>query len=184
MKFKYAYCMGEIMENPNKTDINVHVTITEPIDDGVVHYLAASPPDYRYNYSGSALPWANPIQAFQNTPNKGSVGEINGNSFSIQLLHPNSYYIGLGTILVPPMISLFYKSGGEEKTRSIKIGNSIPYRHLTYPKSSSYNRTNGPLFYNGTSSLPIRTQEQILYSSSYPTKNNTPKDFWGLKPRC
>lgn len=186
MKFEQAFCMGEVMETPNHSDLTVNVTITEPIDDGIVRFLAASPPDYRYNYSGSALPWANPTQAFQNTPNKGTVGEIsgNGNMFSIKLLYPNSYYVGLGTVLVPPMLSLFYTSGGEEKTKNIQIADSIPYRYLTYPKSSTYNRTTGPTFYDGTSTLPIRTQEQILISARYPPKNKTPEDFWGLKPRC
>jgi hypothetical protein len=148
------------------------------IDDNQVRYVASAPPDYRYSFSGSALPFANPSQAFQNTPNKGLV-YVTGNAIQLKLLYPNSYYIGLGTLLIPPMVSLHYKSHGEEKVINIQIQDQVPYRLLNYPKA----RINST-FYRGTECLPTRTQEQILRDSAYPKKNTTPLNHWGLKPRC
>jgi hypothetical protein len=156
--------------------------MNEIVDDGIIEYIASSPPDYHYNYSGSALPFANPLQAFEGTPNKGVI-QLLENSFTLKLQYPNSYYVGLGTALVPPSVTLRYKCNGNEKVNIIKIAEAVPYRLLTYQRSETYNR-NSPLFYYGTDQLPIRTQEQILRGGGYPSKNITPEDHWGLKPRC
>lgn len=182
MLFEQAYCKGEIVEQSDSSDLKVRVHITDIVDNGIVRYLAAATPDYHYSYSGSALPFANPTQAFQDTPNKGVI-QLQGNTMLLELQYPNSYYIGLGTVLIPPSLSLFYISGGEEKTIVVKIAEEVPFRLLTKPRSLTYSRESC-MFYIGTDNLPIRTQEQILRSASYPTKNKTPENFWGLKPRC
>ena len=188
MIFQEAYCIGNIEENPGQSDLTVHATITDMVDNGYIQYIASSPPDYHSSYTGSALPFANPEQAFQNTPNKGEI-TLQGNQFSLKLLTPNTYYEGLGRVLVPPTLYVHYTSGGVGKTIKIKVGESIPYRRLTYPTPRRYAVDNptfatGPLFYSGTNRLPIRTQEKILRDACYPSENKTPADWWGLKPRC
>jgi hypothetical protein len=186
MLFEQAFCRGEILYSENENllgkDLTVRVTITDIIDSGLVRYIASSPPDYHYSYTGSALPFANPAQAFDQSPNKGEIQTFDGN-FTVKLLYPNSYYIGLGTVLVGPSLSLYYKSGGEEKVIVIKIANEVPFRLLTIPRGETYIR-NSPLFYKGMETLPVQTQAKILARSAYPCKNKTSDNFWGLKPPC
>jgi hypothetical protein len=177
MIFQQAYCIGEIQEDPGKSDITVHGTITDIVDNGKIEYLAAAPADYHFSFSGSGLPFANPEQAFGNTPNKGII-ELNGNSFVLRLLRPNAYYEKLGKVLIEPTIYLHYMSGGVKRTLDVKLTDSIPYRLLAYPIFRK-----GPEFYEGTSELPIRTQEQIIRDGKYPCKNKEYVPFWGLKPR-
>ena len=190
MIFRQAYCIGEIKQDPNQSDIHVHGTITEMVDDDRIMYLAAAPPDYRTSYTGSALPFQNADIAFHNTPNKGEK-VLRGNRFDVDLLFPNSYYEGLGRYLIPPTLYVNYKSGGQEKTIAIQVSQPIPYRRLTYPESRNVEHSlgldvmnQGPSFYKGNEQLPIRTQERILRQACYPTRNIEPEDHWGLKPRC
>jgi hypothetical protein len=182
MFFENAYIVASITPDMGKSDLHVKGFINEFVDDNRIHYLAAAPADYRYSFHGSGLPFANPKQAFQHTPNKGVI-ELQQNQFEIKLRYPNSYYVALGTVLVPPTLTIEYLTSGERRVINIEIANSIPFRLLTYPKSTTYVRDN-PLFYKGMETLPVRTQEQILRDAGYPEKNKTPKNFWGLKPPC
>ena len=62
---------------------------------------------------------------------------------------------------------------------TIKLGNGIPFRMLTYPPSyDSVPRVN-PHFYSGRDNLVHRTQAQILKDSAFPSKNEMPSNFWG-----
>lgn len=191
--FEHAYCVGHVEHDPHKNDITVHGTMTDTVDDGRIMCVAASPPDYRSSYTGSALPFATADIAFDSTPNKGVV-ELLGNAFVIKLLHPNSYYQELGRVLIPPTLFIRYTSNGEERTVPINVAKEVPFRLLTYPSmrhvehSVAFDYLNlGPLFYAGTEKLPIRTQAQILMDSTYPAENiqpTTPEEYWGTKPRC
>lgn len=158
-------------------EFTVNGAIQNPVDDNKILYYAASPPDFRTTYTGSGLPFANQEQAFYNTPNKGII-ELNNGNFSIQLLYPNSYMVGLGTVTIPPTLYIEYLSNGKKEEVSIKLSEGLPYRMLTYP--SIGRARSGPEFYN--EDLPIRTQEQILRDSGYPGVNITPDNYWGLKP--
>jgi hypothetical protein len=174
--FEQAYCMGNVTTGSKKHDMIVYGTIMDVVDDAKVYYIAASQPDYKYSFTGSALPFSDSLQAFQNTPNKGAL-DLSGGSFTVKLLVPNSYYVGLGTVLIPPTLFLYYLSHGEKKTLQIKLFEGVPYRALAYPSSMR-----GPTFYE--THLPIRTQEQILKGGGFPAENNEALDFWGLKPAC
>lgn len=177
--FESVYCSGTYapLLSDDQFDFIVVGKIKEPVDHDMLYYFAASPPDYRATYTGSGLPFANQPQAFENSPNRGSVKLIN-NTFEIKLVFPNSYYVGLGTVLVPPAIHLRYKSiTGEPRTASVNLSEGIPYRTLTYPAIR-----NGADFYGKGWSLPVRSQEQILRDSGYPITNTMPSDHWGLKP--
>lgn len=162
-------------------DVEVKVTMHETVDGGIVRYFAASPPDYRSSFSGSGLPFANAEQAFQNTPNKGTVRLPAGsNTFVLRLLYPNAYYVNLGSVLVPSVVHFRYTSGGQPRARAHVISTGVPYRMLTYPAQHTRSRHDAGFYDNRD--LPIRTQEQILRSYAFPAANAMAPNFWGLKP--
>ena len=133
--------------------------------------------------SGSGLPYANPLQAYENTPNKGVVPLVN-NKFEFKMYYPNAYYSKLGSEYISPQITFKICRDGYKKqdVHIIKIDNGIPFRMLTVPKASQTNPRKNALFYKGKDELPVRSQEEILRSSGFPVKNITPPNFWGLKP--
>lgn len=146
-----------------------------------VKYSAANPPTYNSSFSGSALPFPTETVAFENTPNKGSVEVVN-NKFVFSLRYPNSYYKNMGNIYVSPNVKIIVVNEKNEVVSDevvLNIGEGVPFRTLTWPKSRNWNE--GPLFYSNQN-LPIRTQNQILLDSAYPKKNNTPNNFWGTMP--
>lgn len=174
--FTVDECKGQITHKSPFT-IVVEGTIVGSLSVNRVDYLASSPYDLRASFTGSALPYPSPEFAMQGTPNKGSVQLDTNNTFRFKLLLPNSYYIGMGTILVPPTVYLTYTlHSGVKRTSPIQLQESIPYRTLTY----NVKRSNA-MFYNVA--LPVRSQEQILRDSEYPsTELQEPSNFWGNKP--
>ena len=178
--FTNDICSGEI--HSDRYDLIIIGTIHESVKDNMVYYMAASPPDYHASRSGSALPFIDQEQAFTGSPNKGKF-QLQSNKFQLNLIYPNSYMIGLGSVLVPPTLYLSFKSvNGESRYASIKISEGIPYRSLTYPSEGGCARRS-PEFYNNHASLPIRNnQEEILRQSAYPITNTMPSNYWGMKP--
>ena len=180
MVFLHVYCISpESSLSPFK-DMNVTITFDEVVDNNTVSYIAASPPDYRSSFTGSGMPWTNWKQAFDNTPNKGTI-DVGGASGTIQIVYPNSFYSGLGTVIIGPTLYLNYTSGGEERRKAIRLSDGVPYRLLSYPMKFTKPRKN-VMFYDGTWDLPVRTQEQILRSARYPETNQMSQNFWGFKP--
>jgi hypothetical protein len=176
----------EINIAKNNRDITIIGQINEPILENEIDYFAASPPDYRTTYTGSGLPFHSYDQAFDNTPNIGKVN-VNNGKFKIELMFPNSYMVGLGSVTIPPTLYLRYKLlNGEVKKVSIKISEGIPYRMLTYPGSISGGSKscarNSAMFYSNHHCLPVRTQEQVLRDSGFPGRDHLPENYWGLKP--
>lgn len=159
--------------------VKVSGRIERPVDGGRVDWVAAAPPDVRASFSGSALPFANPMQAFDNTPNRGTTTAspvAGGQSvFQVELLQPNSFYMGLGTELIEPSLYVRYKSNGKVVSDRVRIGAPVAYRTLTYPEERT-----GPEFYRMASEVDARTQEEILNDSEY-TLMQAP-GFWGTKP--
>ena len=186
IKFESAYCSG-VVESTDEYDAQLVVRgrVNDYIKDGKLYYIAAAPPDYRATFSGSGLPFANQVQAFQHTPNKGYV-TVNGygSEFEINLMTPNAYYVGLGTVYVPPTLYLeFVSQNGVKRNVSVKLSDGIPYRSLTHPGPGQNTAPrSGPMFYATQFYLPVRSQEQILRDSGYPQENKMNSDFWGLKP--
>jgi hypothetical protein len=179
--FENVFCKGNISQ-VGEQDIIVTGTVKERVPSKKIIYTAASPPDYRASYTGSGLPFANQKQAFDNTPNSGTVELTSGSRFEIHVMFPNSYYVGLGTVIVPPTLFLEYENAeGEKRNISIKISDGIPYRLLTYPMQFTRARANATFYKDGWE-MPVRTQEQVLRDSAYPPINKMPANFWGLKP--
>ena len=173
-------CAGEVEynNNGNITIKGLVKNISGLTKDSKLLYWAPAPPTYMSNFSGSALPYANPLQAYQNTPNKGVVNIVD-KKFTFKMFYPNAYYSYLGSKYIPPQIMFKICPDGiqfDSKIHIIKLDNGIPYRMLTYP--DNYN----VMFYNNIYNLPVRNQIKILNDSSYPKKNKMPSNHWGLKP--
>lgn len=180
--FTNVFCDGEVYPiKEEQFDMNLVGKIKEKVKDQTIYYIAANPPDYRATYTGSGLPFANQDQAYENTPNKGKV-KLMEDTFEIKFMFPNSYYVGLGTVLVPPTIFLEYDNeDGVKRNIKIKLSDGIPYRMLTYPMQYTLPRSDA-MFYSFTWDMPVRTQEQILRDAAYPSSNKMAPNFWGLKP--
>ena len=182
-EFSDAYCSG-VMESMPNGDIKITGKAVSTVNK--VMFWAAAPPTYGTSFSGSGLPYPDPIVAHENTPNRGSVNVQNG-QFTFTIKYPNAYYIGLGTLYVPPHVNVkLCESGAPEnsdlnKKVSLPLDEGIPFRTLTYPAPPSKKPRVSPLFYcepwHGA-----RTQEAILRSAGYPDVNKMPDNFWGLKP--
>jgi hypothetical protein len=127
------------------------------------------------------MPYPNPEVAYDKTTNAGAV-YASGGKFSFRLKYPNSYYVGLGTVYVPPHVHIKVCGSGEgNKYTSIKLDEGIPFRTLTYPAPPSEKPRISPMFYYEPEQ-EVRSQETILRQSAYPTTNKMPSNFWGLKP--
>jgi hypothetical protein len=154
----------------------VRVTLASAPDDGVVRYEAAAPPDFRSSFTGSGLPFANAEHAFENTPNRGTARVGADRALEVRLRTPNSFYVGLGTVVVPPTLFVSYVTRGEPRREAFQVANGVPFRSLTYPKTRG-----GSGFYAVPEQL-VRSQEAILHAGRYPEENREPHDFWGGRP--
>jgi hypothetical protein len=181
MQFQTMYCRGIVHQRQiGHYDLIIEGTLNDEIA-GRLYYIASAGADRRASYTGSGLPFANQIQAFENTPNIGNVELGPGNSFRIPLVTPNSYMSGLGTVQIPPTLYLNYqRPNGENRTVAIKVADPIPYRSMTYPTEPRARID--ATFYDSQFDLVPKTQEQILYDSAYPCNHKTHPNFWGLKP--
>ena len=171
--FKKYGCKGAVLHSGDG-DYIVRGKVLSRTSKPTIVYWAANPPTYISSYSGSGLPYPNPLIAYENTINRGAV-IATSNQFEFKIHYPNSYYTGLGTVLVAPHVDFkICEPGSNEKIYTIQLGESIPFRTLTYSplRSSS-------LFYKGKNKMPIVSQEELLRRSSYPNKNKTPDNFWG-----
>lgn len=181
--FSSNFCQASILipdsKKKTKYDILVKGVINDTVIDNQIRYIAASPADRRASFAGSGLPFHNERQAFDNTPNRGVIN-LEGKTFQIPLKFPNSYYIVAGSKLVPPSLYIYYTDAkGDDRTVTIKLGNPIPYRLLDYPCQE---HPTGNFYHAHHHNLPVRSQEQVLRDSRYPSQNVTADDFWGLKP--
>jgi len=146
-----------------------------------VKFWAASPPTYTTSYSGSGIPYPNEDIAHENTPNLG-IAEIKNGKFRFNIMYPNSYYKNMGSVYVPRSIRLLFCDKNKSnitKEATIILGDGIPYRTQTFSVNRKWD--DGPMFYHNPE-LPIRTQEQILQDSSYPSVNKEYPNFWGKIP--
>lgn len=159
------------------SDITFDITLDVFPDNGSVEYVAASPPDHRSSFGGSALPFASAKQAFEGTPNRGTITVTADRKVSVNLQYPNAYYAGLGSDYIPPTVYIRYMVNGKPIHVKVKVSHGIPYRSLAHPVSRS-----GAEFYDNLTQLPVRSQEQILLDSAYPNVNAQASNFWGLKP--
>jgi len=162
--------------------VRIKGVVREGTKDGVVNYFAPSPPERRACATASGLPFADAQQAFDGSPNKGSVRTNGDNAFQLEIQKPNAYYAGLGTRFVPPSVHLwFVDTRGKKRHVVVKSGQGVPFRSLTYPSLPTRPRKDAT-FYTASPTV-ARSQEQILRDSAYPTETmRMPSNFWGLRP--
>lgn len=99
--------------------------------NAIVKYFAAAPPDFMTNYAGSGLPFPNPDVAYEGTPNVGAVQATNG-AYSFKVWFPNSFYVDMGTKLVPPHVLIkVCAQGANDEIDAVVLGDPIPNRSLT-----------------------------------------------------
>lgn len=181
--FEKLDCKG-IVSNVGSGDVLVQGEVKSKTPDPTIVYWAPNPPTWSQSYSGSGLPYHDSIQAYQKTPNVGSVKAVN-RKFEFRIKFPNAYYVGLGSLYVPPIIhfKICEEECNEKEYHTIELGKGIPFRTLTYPSPPSKKPRDSPVFYHcDKNKLPVRSQERVLRDSGYPEDNRMPDDFWGLKP--
>lgn len=178
--FDKVNCQG-VVSNQGDGNLLVKGTLKGGNPNAKIVYWAPNPPTRGTSFTGSGLPYANPDQAFDRTPNSGTVQAQNF-QFQFYLKEPNAYYIGLGSLYVPPHVHLKVEGDdGQDVVHSIKLSEGIPYRTLTYPAPPSEAPRVSPMFYSVPEKV-VRSQEQILRDSGYRPHQPMDKNFWGLKP--
>ena len=100
--FERIDCKGVAL-NEGDGEILVQGEVNTDSPDPTIVYWAPNPPTYSTSFSGSALPYHDSIQAYDRTPNIGAVKAVN-RKFQFRIKYPNAYYIGLGSLYVPPHI--------------------------------------------------------------------------------
>lgn len=174
--FESLYCKGKIQKVNN--DITVIGILNDHVKNRKIKYIAACPADYRSTWTGSGLPFKDQEQAFDNSPNIGEISLNFDNEFKIQLMLPNSYAVGLGSIIIPPTLYIMYVDEEDKhKKITIKLSHGIPYRHLTYPMERK-----GPEFYATQFKLFPKSQWIQAIESSYPKVNQQYPDYYGARP--
>ena len=182
--FSKKSCDGVILTD-SVGNIEVKGSVNSNTENPTILYWASNPADRIISFSGSGLPFANPEQAYENSKNVGAVKAVN-RQFSFNIDMPNSYYVGLGSLYVPPHIHFkVCEPGSDNQFHTIKLGEGIPFRTLTYPAPPTNNSRRDATFYENRGAenyFQVRSQEQILRDSGYPSSNTMPDNFWGLKP--
>lgn len=141
-----------------------------------IEFVGAAPPNKMTSTSGSHLPFSSAEQAYFNTPNRGTAKIVDGARFQLDVWLPNAYYVECGTIYIPPTIFIKF---GKDKYANITILDEIPFKTLTY---HPLRKKHHVWLYSTQFSLPVRSQNSILYSSAYPENYGTYENFFGLKP--
>jgi hypothetical protein len=176
--FNFKLCSGHI-EQSTTGNIKIKGNVSMSNPNALVTYWAANPPHRNGSFSGSGMPYANPEQAFDRSPNVGGVRAKNG-YFEFKIKYPSAYYTGLGTLYIEPQVHFKICSEGNDHYETVKLGQGVPFRTLTHPAPPTKRNHDSPLFYE--SKLPIRGQETILRSAGYPGNYKMPDNFWGMKP--
>lgn len=178
--FNKDLCQGSITYQ-GTGDLLIRGSLKVPIANAQLFFWAAAPPTKGISFSGSGMPYPNALVAYDRTPNKGIVPIVNGN-FEFSIKHPNAYYIGLGSLYLPPHINFKLCAPDQpDNYFSVQIDDGIPFRMLTYPAPPTKKPRINAMFYCQPEK-GVRSQENILRASAYPATYSMPDDFWGERP--
>ena len=178
--FNKESCEGAISYR-GKGDLVIQGKLKNVSPMSKLFFWAAAPPTFGTSFSGSGMPYSDPLTAYDRTPNKGVIDVQNGN-FTITMKYPNAYYIGLGSVYIPPHVNFKIADAGKDDTYfSVQIDDGIPFRMLTYPAPPTKKPRTSAMFYYEPEK-GARTQEDILRASAYPETNTMPDNFWGDRP--
>ena len=178
--FNKDICDGSISYR-GKADLVVQGKLKTGSSSSKLFFWAAAPPTYGTSFSGSGMPYPDPLTAYDRTPNKGVLDVVNGN-FTINMKYPNAYYIGLGSVHVPPHINFkICEEGKDDEYFSVQIDDGVPFRMLSFPAPPTKKPRTSAMFYCEPEK-GARTQEAILRASKYPSTNKMPDNYWGERP--
>jgi len=178
--FNKELCHGSITYH-GSGDLLIRGSMKMPVANGQLFFWAAAPPTKGISFSGSGMPYPNALVAYDRTPNKGIVPIVNGN-FEFSIKHPNAYYIGLGSLYLPPHINFKLCSPDQpDNYFSVQIDDGVPFRMLTYPAPPTKKPRINAMFYCEPEK-GARSQESILRASAYPNSYSMPDNFWGDRP--
>jgi hypothetical protein len=178
--FNKDLCNGAILYT-GTGDLIVKGNLKTATPNAQLFFWAAAPPTKGISFSGSGMPYPDPLTAYDRTPNKGVVNVING-QFQFSIKNPNAYYIGLGSLYIPPHINFkLCAAGYEDSYFSVQIDDGVPFRMLTWPAPPTKKPRISPMFYCEPEK-GARSQEAILRASEYPSTNTMPDNFWGERP--
>lgn len=123
-----------------------------------IEIFAANPINRMMNYSGSGLPFPCPAIAFENTPNRITSVDEEGN-FKKKFLRPNSYYTECGQKKIKPSIYVkLVQEGKEPLFVKSELEDILPLRTLFYRTERT-----GPEFYEKKAIvMDVQNQEDIL----------------------
>lgn len=178
--FNKDLCQGAV-EYHGHGDLVVKGKINTNSPQTTLYFWASAPPTNGISFAGSGMPYPNALVAYDRTPNKGVINVVNG-TFNFTMKYPNAYYIGLGSLYIPPHIN--FKVCEPDKADSyfsVQVDDGIPYRLLTYPAPPTKKpRTNAMFYYEPEKGA--RSQEAILRVSAFPDTNVMADNFWGDRP--
>lgn len=171
---------GVVRRNPSDNSVMVTGRITGVASEPqTILWKAAAPPTRGIGFAGAGLPYPNKDIAYENSPNLGSIESTDG-SFTIQLRGiPSSYYSGLGSIYVPPLIEFFSKTmSGKTFQSTLWINDTAaPYRWLSgapatlRPERDTEDSTGRAMYYFGREQMPLfDNQEAQLRAKGYPAE--------------
>lgn len=120
--------------------------------------VAANPIMRGYSYSGSGLPFPNPVVAFEGTPNWFSI-DVNSGRFVATFSYPNSYYTMDATKRIPP--SLFLVVQVKDRAEPLQLRMELPDELQLKTLTHRAERT-GPEFYARRELIGVRSQEEIF----------------------
>ena len=180
----------------NGEGVNIHVLRNQDGSlhiTGNIHTFAGFPQEIEWispkgihrgmSFAGSGLPYHNADQAYENTPNKGTIHSPDG-SFVINMpTFPSAYYTGLGSTYIPPVLMLetvkemSKNSPNPEKFRThvFLSPEGVPYRWIAgSPPGPRVAPVEGQIgramFYDGREELALfENQEMLCRFKGYPS---------------
>lgn len=169
---------GVVRRDPNTGLVKVSGRIAGlGVESQKITWRAAAPTTRGIGFAGSGQPYPNKEIAFANTPNAGIVHSIDG-SFEIELKGiPAGYYVGLGSVYVPPLVEfLSVTKAGKQFQASLWINDTAaPYRWIAgapatlRPEIDTEEATGRAMYYHGREQLPLfENQEAQLRAKGYP----------------
>lgn len=169
--FERIDCQG-VAINEGTGDITIQGEVKSDTPDPTIVYWAPNPPTYSTSYSGSALPFHDSIQAYDNTPNIGAVKAIN-RKFEFKIKYPNSYYVGLGSLYVPPHIHFKICEKAEVDTNTGGVRWIMPDAESTVPVPVESNLNNNSILENNINNLKKDEYHTIQIDEGIPFRTLT-----------
>lgn len=150
------------VENVNNEKLIINGNILEPGRFKSMELLAANPIVKQMRYATSALPFANPTIAFDQTINSYKI-DASGVINNVTFIYPNSYYTvgGSNKISSSIFVVLYNNDGSQPLHIRLELPDLLPLHTLT----NRPNHTKGPMYYSVKEELvEMQTAEKTARS--------------------